>query len=153
MDCGPTCLQMVAKHYGRYFRLPYLRKNSFITHEGVSLLGISDAAEAIGFRTIGIKTSFKNLIEEAPLPCIVHWYQRHFIVVYKITSKSVYVADPSIGLIDYSHEDFMKGWCSVKNNGKELGIALLLEPTSKFYEPDEEDSGKTNQTLISYGVI
>ena len=80
MDCGPACLQMVAKHHGRYFNLPDLRKKSFITREGVSLLGISEAAEAVGFRTVGVKIPFDKLQEDAPLPCIVHWYQRHFVL-------------------------------------------------------------------------
>ena len=83
MDCGPTCLRMVAKHYGKHYSLETLRQKSFIGREGVSLLGISTAAESIGFRTIGVHISFEQLVE-APLPCIVHWKQNHFVVVYKI---------------------------------------------------------------------
>jgi ATP-binding cassette subfamily B protein len=88
MDCGPTCLRMVAKHYGRSYTLQYLREKSFITRAGVSMLGISDAAESIGFRTVGVKMSFEKLASDAPLPCIVHWKQNHFVVVYEITEKS-----------------------------------------------------------------
>ena len=81
MDCGPSCLRMVAKHYGKHYSLETLRQHSFITREGVSMLGISDAAEYIGFRTSGVMISFEQLVEEAPLPCIVHWKQNHFVVV------------------------------------------------------------------------
>ena len=132
MDCGPTCLQMIAKHYGRNYSLNELRKKAFITREGVSLLGISEAAEAIGFRTIGVKISIEKLEEEAPLPCIVHWYQRHFVVVYKIQRDTVFVADPAAGLITYSKEEFSKDWLSAKNNGRDEGLGLLLEPLPSF---------------------
>jgi ATP-binding cassette subfamily B protein len=92
MDCGPTCLQMIAKFYGRYFSLQELRNKSFINREGVSLLGISEAAESIGFRTVGIKIPFSKLRMDAPVPFIAHWYQRHFVVVYKIERGRVHVA-------------------------------------------------------------
>ncbi len=118
MDCGPTCLRMVAKFYGRSYSTSELRNKSFITREGVSLLGISDAAEAIGFRTIGVKIPFNKLVDEALLPCIVHWYQRHFVVVYKITKTNVFVADPAAGLITFTKEEFKKGWHSTKDNGR-----------------------------------
>jgi ATP-binding cassette subfamily B protein len=84
MDCGPTCLQMVAKHYGKTYSLQYLRSRAFITKSGVSMLGISDAAESIGFRTRGYRLTWEQLRDEVPLPCIVHWNQRHFVVVYDI---------------------------------------------------------------------
>ena len=107
MDCGPTCLRMVAKHYGKHYSLETLRQKSFIGREGVSMLGISTAAESIGFRTIGVHISFEQLVE-APMPCVVHWKQNHFVVVYKIQCTmnnvqctkgdvpkgTVYVADP-----------------------------------------------------------
>lgn len=153
MDCGPTCLQMVAKHYGRYYPLNELRNKSFLTREGVSLLGISEAAESIGFRTIGVKIPFEKLTKEATLPCIVHWYQRHFVVVYKITKQKVYVADPSAGLLMYSKEDFLKGWLSAKDNGQEVGVALLLEPTPLFFEREPEESASKRKTLAICLVI
>ena len=84
MDCGPTCLRMIAKHYGKHYSLETLRQHSFITREGISMLGISDAAEYIGFRTSGVMISFEQLVEEAPLPCIVHWNQNHFVTVYDV---------------------------------------------------------------------
>ena len=89
MDCGPASLQMIAKHYGRSYSIQTLRERSYITREGVSLLGTSDAAESIGFRTMGVRISYEQLIKEAPMPCIVHWRQKHFIVVYKIKKDKV----------------------------------------------------------------
>jgi len=85
MDCGPTCLRMIAKHYKRSYTLQTLREKSFITREGVSMLGISDAAESIGFHTQGVKITLEQLMEDAPLPCILHWNQNHFVVLYKIS--------------------------------------------------------------------
>ena len=81
MDCGPTCLRMIANHYGRTYSLESLRKNSGISREGVSLLGISEAAENLGFRTIGVRLTPKQLFKEATMPCIVYWNQAHFLVV------------------------------------------------------------------------
>ncbi len=147
MDCGPTCLRMVSKFYGRNYPLHELRNKSFITREGVSLLGISDAAEAIGFRTIGVKIPFNKLAGEAVLPCIVHWYQRHFIVVYKINKTNVFVADPAAGLITFTKEEFNKGWLSTKDNGQETGVALLLETTPQFFEREPETVKNKRKSL------
>ena len=147
MDCGPTCLRMVAKHYGRNYPLHELRNKSFITREGVSLLGISDAAEAIGFRTLGVKIPFDKLFKDAVLPCVAHWYQRHFVVIYKITSREVFIADPAAGLVSYTHEEFKKGWLSAKENGQENGVALLLEPTPEFYEREPEAARNKRKSL------
>ncbi len=148
MDCGPTCLQMIAKYYGRYYSLNDLRKKAFITREGVSMLGISDAAEAIGFRTIGVKIPIEKLEREAPLPCIIHWYQRHFVVVYKIHRGKVFVADPAAGLITYSKDEFNKGWLSARENGHEEGVGLLLEPLPSFYEHEPEEQRSKRKSLV-----
>ncbi len=102
MDCGPTCLRMIAKYFGKSYSLEFLREKCFISREGVSLLGISDAAEYIGFRTLGAKIDFDKLENEVPLPCIAHWRQNHFVVIYKIKKNRVYVADPGHGLITYT---------------------------------------------------
>ncbi len=133
MDCGPACLRMIAKFYGRNYTLQNLRDKSYITKEGVSLLGISDAAESIGFRTIGVSVTFEKLIKEAPLPLIVHWKQNHFVVVYKTGRNKVYVADPAFGLVKYSFEEFRSNWISDKSEGEDKGVALLLQPTPEFY--------------------
>jgi len=156
MDCGPTCLRMVAKYYGKNYSLQYLRTRSYITREGVSMLGISEAAENIGFRTKGYRLIWEELRDEVPLPCIVHWKQQHFVVVYAIRKKRkkeiVYVADPAVGLLQYTKEEFLKSWLSSKQGGRQIGIALILEATPDFYQVDEEDIQKklTFRYLLSY---
>ena len=155
MDCGPTCLRMIAAHFGRTYSLENLREKSHISKEGVSLLGISEAAEAIGFRTLGAKVSFNDLKEEVPLPCIVHWNQNHFIVVYKIKKSGgktfVYVADPAVGKIKYTQEEFCRCWISTKKDGEEEGVVLLLEPSPDFYaKEDEKINRKGFAFLLTY---
>jgi len=162
MDCGPTCLRMIAKHYGKSFTLQTLRDRSGITREGVSLLGMSDAAESIGMRSMGVKITFKQLEEQAPLPAIVHWGQMHFVIVYKIQKKKklfnkkpetyvIHVADPASGLIKYTKEEFEKKWISTQKNGENQGIALLLEPTPDIFTQKDSDSNKAGfNFLFSY---
>jgi ATP-binding cassette subfamily B protein len=142
-DCGPSCLRMIAKHYGRAFSLQFLREKSFVTREGVSLLGISEAAEAIGMRSLSARTTFEKFQEEVPLPCIAHWKQNHFIVVHRITKNKVHVADPAHGLLTYTPEEFKKNWFGFNENGKSEGVLLLLEPTPEFHQPAEE--GRLNR--------
>ena len=154
MDCGPTCLRMVAAYYGRIYSLENLRNKSLITREGTSLLGISEAAEKIGFRSSGVKITF-NELKTAPLPCIIHWNQVHFIVVYKIKEKKgkelIYLADPSAQKIIYTREEFCRCWISTKDEGKDVGVALLLEPSPDFYEQeDEKINRKGFSFLFSY---
>ena len=142
-DCGPTCLCMIAKYYGRNYSIQYLREHAFITREGVSMLGISDAAERIGFRTMGVKITLEQLREEAPLPCILHWNQNHFVVCYKIRKGKYYIADPATKKIAYNEEDLERCWCSTVIEGNNTGTALLFEPGPDFYEQtDEEGMGK-----------
>jgi ATP-binding cassette subfamily B protein len=137
MDCGPTCLRMISKYYGKVFTLNELRKKAYITREGVSMLGISDAAEAIGFHTLGVKLTYEQLLSEAHLPCIVHWNQSHFVVVYAIKKNKVYVADPGSSLLIYNRPDFEKCWLTItESNGIKTGLALLLEPTPLFYKQE-----------------
>ena len=138
MDCGPTCLRMIAKHYGRSYSLQGLREKSFITREGVSMLGISEAAESIGFRTSGVRITYEQLRDEAVKPCILHWNQNHFVVCYKIKKGKIYIADPASGLVVYTEEEFKRCWISTKVNGEDTGTALLLEPGPEFYELEEE---------------
>ena len=149
MDCGPACLRMIARHYGKHYSLQTLREKSFIDREGVSLLGISDAAESIGMHTLAVKLDFDKLRQEAPLPCIAHWKQRHFVVVYKIKKDKVYVADPAFGLVTYSKKEFLDGWISTKTNGNEEGILLLLEPTPDFQKAEGEKLNKKSFGFIS----
>lgn len=151
MDCGPTSLCMIAKYYGKTYSQQTLRERCYITREGVSMLGTSDAAESIGMRTMGVRISFDKLAEEAPLPCIAHWRQNHFIVVYKIKNNFVYVSDPAHGLVKYTREEFLAGWASTKKGGEDQGLCLLLEPTPDFYKADDESINKSSFTfLFSY---
>jgi len=151
MDCGPTCLRMIAKYYGKSFNLQTLREKSFISREGVSLLGISDAAESIGFRTVGVSLTPEKLMGQAPLPLIVHWKQNHFVIVYKTKKNKVYVADPAFGTIIYSQAEFMEQWVSSVKDGERRGHAMLLEPTPEFYGQEGETIKKTNfRFLLSY---
>lgn len=138
-DCGATCLRMIGKFYGKTFSQFYLSEQCRISRNGVSLLGISETAEQIGFRTTGIKLTWEQLRDEVYLPCIIHWSKNHFVIVYKIKRNKaddrktlIYVADPAFGLVTYSKSEFLPLWI---NQSKELeqGIALLFETTPNFY--------------------
>ncbi len=140
MDCGPTCLRMIAKHYGKSYSLPFLREKCYIDKAGVSLKGISEAAELIGLRTMAVKIPTKApkdgvSLSVAPMPCILHWNQNHFVVVYKISKSHVWIADPADGKHKLTIEEFEKNWISAKK----MGIALLLETTNEFYNNDLDD--------------
>lgn len=150
-DCGPSCVRMIAKHYGKHYTLETLRQRSYISRDGVSLLGISDAAESIGFRTEGVKISFDVLCSQLNLPAIVHWNQKHFVVVYKIRHNKVWVADPAHGLIKYPKDQFLKHWASDVIEGEPAGICLQLEPSPDFYESYGETKDKGSiRFLFSY---
>jgi ATP-binding cassette, subfamily B, bacterial len=152
MDCGPTCLQMIARHYGKAFSLQFLREKSFISREGVSMLGVSDAAEGIGMRSLAVTATFEQLAEEIPLPCIAHWQQRHFVVVYKVKKNKVHVADPAHGLLSYSRQEFLSSWLNIKDKGLEAGHLLLLEPSPEFYKNEDEKNEKKGFGFL-YGYL
>jgi len=139
MDCGPTSLRIICEFYGKIFSLEYLRQLTNTTRLGSSLLGISEAAEKLGLRTIGAKLSYDDLLTEVPMPCIGYWYQRHFIVIYKITKNKVHVSDPAHGIIKYTKTEFLKGWAA--DNGE--GVILSLETTPDFYEVPNEEKKQT----------
>ena len=152
MDCGPACLAMIAGYYGLHPDRDRLRALCDLGKGGVSLLGISKAAETIGFKTVGGRLPFETLASEAPLPCIVHWNQNHFVVVYRIRKHrkgryTVYVADPGKGLLTYSKEEVCEHWVSTKTNGEEKGIVLLLEPTEQFYAQKDTNTVPTQNRL------
>jgi ATP-binding cassette, subfamily B, bacterial len=141
-DCGPTCIKIIAKSYGKMLNIQELRILSETTREGSNLLNLSDSSEKIGFRTLGIRTSLEKL-KEVPLPCVLHWNKEHYIVLYDIKKEKYYVSDPGHGLIDYNKEEFLKFW--IGNNATETteeGIALLLEPTPKFHEREFDTANK-----------
>ncbi len=134
MDCGPTCIRIIGKYYGKTIGINNLRNQSQYSKDGVSLLGISKAADSIGFKTIAVKFEIETVIKEAPLPCILHWNQNHFVVLYKATKNNFTIADPAKGIIKLTKQDFKKNWIS----DEDKGIALLLEPTQAFYELENE---------------
>lgn len=143
MDCGPTCLRMIAKYYGRVYSLQTLRDKAFISRSGVSLLGISEAAESIGFRTTGVKITFKQLVDDFPLPCILHWNQQHFVVCYRIRKRrnkyKILIGDPAgTQTVTYNEEEFKRCWISSREKGQDTGVALVLEPTPDFYSMEED---------------
>lgn len=148
MDCGVTCLRMISKFYGKSYSLQLLRDRSYISREGVSLLNLSDAAESIGFRTIGVRISYEQLVKEASLPCIVHWNQNHFVVVYKIKKDKIYVADPGHGLVVYKKEEFLNCWQSTQKDGEGKGICLLIETTPLFYTMQDDEVDKTSYSFL-----
>ena len=155
MDCGPSCLRMIAKYYGHHYTLQTLRNKYFITREGVSLLGICDAAESIGFRTNGVRLTLSQLAEEAKLPCILHWNQSHFVVCYEVkqSSKSYLfcIADPASQIITYRQEEFAKCWLGTSNpSDSDQGIALLLEPSATFSDFEEEKEVSTKKSLLFF---
>ncbi len=159
MDCGPSCLAMICSYYGQQISCKQLRKICSLGKTGVSILGISKAAEIIGLKTVGGRLSFDTLAIEAPLPCIVHWNQNHFVVVYKIKKHhkgrySVNVADPGKGLVTYTQKEFCEHWVSTKTGGEEKGIALLLEPTEQFYtQKDTKNVPTQNRVKFLWGYL
>jgi ATP-binding cassette subfamily B protein len=153
MDCGPTCLRMVARHYGRTYTLETLRERCALTRQGVSLLGIAYAAESIGLRTLRVKTGWEQLAGGAPLPAIAHWEQNHFVVVYRVTPTHVHVADPGQGRVVMTREEWMRGWASTEEEGRPLGVLLLLEPTPEFLEREGDPRGSTSQLRFLAGYL
>lgn len=140
-DCGPAALKIIAKYYGKYYSLQYLRDRCGITKEGVSLLDLSTGAESLGLRTLAIKCTMEDLITSIPLPAILFWKDSHFIVVYKVTKKNVYVSDPAKGRVKYTHEEFKQGWFV---EGCNNGVLLAIEPTVEFLDSTAEKAQQVN---------
>ena len=149
-DCGPACLKIIAKHFGKIVNIQTVRTLSETTREGSNLLNLSDAAESIGFKTLGVKLNAVKLLE-VPLPCILHWNSNHYVVLYKIRKKIYFISDPAFGLLEYSEDDFLKGW--IGNNADETteeGITLLLESTPKLYQSDFD---KKEEKAFGFGLL
>jgi len=143
MDCGPTCLKMIARYYGKSYQLQTLRDRSSLSRLGSNLLGISEAAESLGFRTTGVKVSLSQLTNDVQFPCILHWKQNHFVVCYDVRKKrnggAIFtLADPATGLMRFSKEELVKNWLSTNVKDEDMGIALLLQPAPGFYDTDDE---------------
>ncbi len=147
MACGAACLRMISKYYGVNRTLVELIKYTGTTREGTNILGLSRAAEQLGFRTLGVKVNFDNLTDDAILPCIAHWNQNHFVVIHKIKKNKVYIADPAHGLLIYYKEEFLKNWSI---DGKDLGILLLIEPTPEFYSEHNDKQTGNNYEGFSF---
>lgn len=154
MDCGPSCLRMISKYYGKSYSLQTLRAKCYISREGVSMLGISEAAESLGFKTMGVKISFEQLVEEVQLPCILHWNQNHFVVCYKIKKKNgkvqLYIADPASLCLTYTEDEFLKCWGI---NESKIGLALILQPTANFYFSQNENEPLKHSLLYFLGYF
>lgn len=143
MDCGSTCLRMVARHYGKHYNADTLRQLSGFSRSGTSMWGISESAQKIGFRTRAVRIPY-SILDEIPLPAILHWNQNHFVVLIDISKNKVKIADPATGIITCHKEEFLQYWLSSKNDkDEETGLALLLEPAPAFYETQ----GESKRTL------
>ncbi len=145
-DCGPTCLRMIAKYYRKEVSLEKLRTLSYISKDGVTLMGLTHAAESIGLKSFVTEIDIDTLIKKAPLPCIVTWNGNHLVVVHRITKKYIYVADPGSGLHKIEYQAFQEKW----NSKKDKGTVVLLNPTPKFYANDEDEEKATFSYFMKY---
>lgn len=148
MQCGIACLQMICKHFGRKFSLDFLSKLCFATNEGVSLLGINDAANKLGLKTLCVKASM-NELDQISLPAILHWNQKHFVVLYKIKKgRKYYIADPGKGLTTHTNKEMQEHWLSTNSKG----VAMMLEPTPHFYDT-KNASGVGEKEIHSFRFL
>ena len=153
MQCGITCLQMICKYYGKEYSLESLSRYCFATTEGVSMLGISEAANKLGLHTICGRVTMEQL-PQAPLPCILHWSQNHFVILYKIkNNKKFYIADPGKGLVTYTEKEFKNHWISTQSKGEEKGIAMFIQPTPAFHELSGETTNRKRSFNFLFGYI
>jgi ATP-binding cassette subfamily B protein len=152
MDCGPTCLKMIGKYYSKHFSLEYLRNQSYITHIGTSLRGLIKSAESIGFKTQGLQIPF-SLLSSVKLPCIIHWNNNHYCVLYKMKDKKVfYMADPKIGRIKYNEKDFKEKWLKYPSREELMGVIVTLEPTIEFYKNETMIKKKSFFSVFKYVI-
>ena len=153
MQCGIACMQMVCKFFGREYSQDYLSKLCYGTVEGVSLLAINETMGALGFHTVCASVEI-NKFCDLSLPCILHWNQNHFVVLYKVKKgKKFYVADPGKGLVKYSLEEFKSHWISTRSNGEEKGIAMFLGPTPAFYSHKNEEEKEEDKNPRSFRFL
>lgn len=148
-DCGPACLKIIAKHFGKFYSLQSLRDKCGITKEGVSLLDLSTGAESIGLRTLAIKCTIDDVVNSVPFPAIIFWKDSHFVVVYHANKKYIWVSDPAKGRIKYTHEEFKKGWYQ---KGAKQGVLLAIEPTAEFKDSKAEKEQRKNtfSSILKY---
>ena len=150
-DCGPASLKIIAKHFGRYYSLQYLRDRCGITNHGFSLLDLSTGAENIGLRTLAIKCTIEEVITSVPFPTILFWNENHFVVLYHADKKHMWVSDPAKGRIKYTHEEFRRGWYPKKEN---KGVLLAVEPTVDFQKNKQQKEREKNSfiTILRYFI-
>lgn len=152
-DCGPACLQMICKYYKRFYEMEYLRDICGIKKEGISVYDFIKASEKIGLKSQAYKLSYWKFRNEIPLPCVVHWRNHHFIVVYKITPKYIYASDPQNGLCRFSLRDFANGWLTYKYNDgnkiKKRGVCIVSEPTNDFLRDDAPNQNASQQSVLN----
>lgn len=148
-DCGPASLKIIAKHFGKFYSLQFMRDRCGITKEGVSLLDLSTGAESIGLRTLAIKCTTNDVVNSIPFPAILFWKNSHFVVVYHSDKKHIWVSDPAKGRIKYSHEEFKQGWYQ---KGEKRGVLLAVEPTAEFKDSKAEREQKKNSfsSILKY---
>lgn len=151
MDCGPACLQMIAAFHGRKCDLESIRNAAHITRQGVSILGLAKAAESIGFKTKGLKLSIDKLRSEVPLPCILHWRQVHFVVLYKISitkrRTTYFIADPQAQKISINEHELLDAWSSCITNNMQMGTCLVVELSESFFNKNKTDISKRQSGL------
>ena len=153
MQCGVVCLKMICNYFFKDISIEYISEQCFATTEGVSLLAIDKVASKLGLRTISGRMSV-NSINNIENPCILHWNQNHFVVLYKIKKNRFYIADPGKGLVKYNLEEFKKHWVSTQSGGEEKGIAMFLEPTPAFYEKKMDEEPKEERSFkFLFGYI
>lgn len=148
-DCGLACIQIISKFYGKFFSIQDIRDLSSVSKEGLSLYELGLTAERLGLKSLPVKVEFQKLTDNIPLPCVAHWRNNHYVVIYKITTKSVFISDPRLGRIKYSHREFLEGWLNYEKDDAKKGILLLLEPIDKFNEI-KPSSNPTNVYAFNY---
>lgn len=153
MQCGIACMAMVCKYYGRKCSFETLSNTCTITNEGVSMQALKQLAEALGFDVLCGKASLYQ-IKDINYPCLLHWNQNHFVVLYKVKKNGFYIADPAKGHVKYDLEVFKKHWVSTQSDGEEKGIAMFLEPTPAFYEKKMDEEPKEERSFkFLFGYI
>ena len=153
MQCGIACLSMICHYYKKNYSIETLSKYCVATNQGVSLLGMSKAANKVGLQTVCAKLSV-NQLSQVKLPCIIHWNQNHFVVLYKVKNGKKYsIADPGKGLLSYSLEEFCDHWANSTTDSDEKGIAMLLEPTDEFRSQNDDNTSKNRSFKFLYGYV
>ncbi|WBV56365.1 peptidase domain-containing ABC transporter [Chryseobacterium daecheongense] len=149
-DCGVTCIRMIAKYYGINISNtnPVLVESNLLK-QGITISDLNDTAKKLGFNTLVVKLDFEKMINNVPLPAIFFWNQNHFIIVYKVVNKQLYVADPGFGKIVYSQKEFLKGWAQESDEG----IVLLLDPTEKLFDIREKKKKKNDLQYVTQYLV